>query len=482
MLLETEFDRYLFLEPVVEWFSSVFRLNDEMMRLSIVLIGQYPLSYLLRYHVKGEKNRHLFSLIVGLVLAFFTFRWDALHFVFTSLGVYLICRFLPAKYIALTSLIWSFSYLTYGHWWRYTYEYKLYTLNWATTQMLLNIKLTSFAWSYFDGTQPIEKVTRSLHPFIIKELPSVFHYFSYIFFFPGFTTGPVGFFTEYQNFIDLSVFKNEKNGEQPDTVIPALKRFGLSLIGAVGFYLTKVFPESYLATEEYLNSPFLYRVYYLFVSVEFGFTKYYFAWFNGECSTTLCGASYNGRDPKTGEIKWDRINMLNFVAFLTGHSRHTIPLDWNICTGKWLRYYVFFRLPPSLQPYGVLITHLFSAFWHGFYPGYYFLFLTHWWFHRVDEAFELNVMDKYVYEIDAEKRTKKIKNPLLYKILLVLRTLHFYIGLKYWVAPFRLLTLVEGWNVWMSWYFIPHIFLGVLHLYFALFGEQKKPRAPVKQA
>lgn len=114
MLLETEFDRYLFLEPVVEWFSSVFRLNDEMMRLSIVLIGQYPLSYALRYHVKGERNRHLFSLIVGLILAFFTFRWDALHFVFTSLGVYLICRFLPAKYIALTSLIWSFAYLTYG--------------------------------------------------------------------------------------------------------------------------------------------------------------------------------------------------------------------------------------------------------------------------------------------------------------------------------------------------------------------------------
>lgn len=43
----------------------------------------------------------------------------------------------------------------------------------------------------------------------IKKLPSLLEYFSYIFFFSGFLTGPVAEFREYREFVDRSMFVKE---------------------------------------------------------------------------------------------------------------------------------------------------------------------------------------------------------------------------------------------------------------------------------
>ena len=44
---------------------------------------------------------------------------------------------------------------------------------------------------------------------------------------------------------------------------------------------------------------------------------------------------------------------------------------WNIGTQVWLRRICYDRLP-TLKTLGVFVL---SAFWHGFYPGYYFTFV-----------------------------------------------------------------------------------------------------------
>jgi lysophospholipid acyltransferase len=52
-----------------------------------------------------------------------------------------------------------------------------------------------------------------------------------------------------------------------------------------------------------------------------------------------------------------------------------MPLNWNIFTGKWLKYYFYTRLlSAGWKRMANPITFLVSAFWHGFYPGYYMLF------------------------------------------------------------------------------------------------------------
>jgi len=47
--------------------------------------------------------------------------------------------------------------------------------------------------------------------------------------------------------------------------------------------------------------------------------------------------------------------------------------SWNILTTHWLRHCVYERVHPSI---GTWVVFLVSAFWHGFYPGYYIAFLT----------------------------------------------------------------------------------------------------------
>jgi lysophospholipid acyltransferase 1/2 len=46
--------------------------------------------------------------------------------------------------------------------------------------------------------------------------------------------------------------------------------------------------------------------------------------------------------------------------------------SWNIQTSIWLRRICFDRLP-TLKTIGVFVL---SAFWHGFYPGFYISFVT----------------------------------------------------------------------------------------------------------
>ena len=168
-------------------------------------------------------------------------------------------------------------------------------------------------------------------------------------------------------------------------------------------------PESYCGSPEWWNEELWYRIVYLLIAVEVGFTKYYFAWFNGEAHTILIGASYR-RNPKTGAVSWDRISMLDLVPFRLAHNRFMIQMNWNICSGEWLKYCLFFlfflfssrtiglsfpppdvylRIPREFQKYisPVVITFMTSAFWHGFYPGYYLFFGCYSFYYIVEEGF-----------------------------------------------------------------------------------------------
>ena len=46
---------------------------------------------------------------------------------------------------------------------------------------------------------------------------------------------------------------------------------------------------------------------------------------------------------------------------------------WNIGTMKWLRHVVYERAGKNTRTGLVYVT---SAFWHGFYPGYYITFIS----------------------------------------------------------------------------------------------------------
>jgi lysophospholipid acyltransferase len=87
--------------------------------------------------------------------------------------------------------------------------------------MVLVQKLTAFAWNVHDGRQNIDvsfswfygdsRLTmKSLLPWqkdrAILAPPNLLDYFGYIFFFPGFMTGPSTDFAEYKRWVTLTMF------------------------------------------------------------------------------------------------------------------------------------------------------------------------------------------------------------------------------------------------------------------------------------
>ena len=69
-------------------------------------------------------------------------------------------------------------------------------------------------------------------------------------------------------------------------------------------------------------------------------------------------------------VLYDNVTTLYFLQFST--SLKKLIDNWNITTTKWLRHTVYCRV--SWQP--TFMVFLISAFWHGFYPGYYLCFTS----------------------------------------------------------------------------------------------------------
>lgn len=66
-----------------------------------------------------------------------------------------------------------------------------------------------FAFSFHDAQQPIDKVLPHHRARSIAKLPSLLEYFGFVYFFCGFSTGPVFDYREYEEFISLQMFQDE---------------------------------------------------------------------------------------------------------------------------------------------------------------------------------------------------------------------------------------------------------------------------------
>lgn len=104
--------------------------------------------------------------------------------------------------------------------------------------------------------------------------------------------------------------------------------------------------------------------------------KYYSAWKIGILSVHISHLSYN---PATQD--YTKIDHCK-VAIIEGspHIREKIG-NWNIMVQEWLRKCVYERVGFKSRFAKQLYVFMVSAFWHGFYAGYYFSFFL--WFAQV---------------------------------------------------------------------------------------------------
>jgi lysophospholipid acyltransferase 1/2 len=70
--------------------------------------------------------------------------------------------------------------------------------------MIMTQKLTAFAFAYYDGMMPVEKLNEEQISQRIVDRPRLIEFLSYCFNFQGIIVGPLCYYEDYIHFIDGS--------------------------------------------------------------------------------------------------------------------------------------------------------------------------------------------------------------------------------------------------------------------------------------
>nr|BAJ99089.1 predicted protein [Hordeum vulgare subsp. vulgare] len=352
-------------------------LAEDQVKYIYCLLFAVPFGWLFRVLPNLPALKHALSIIISIVLCSWTLgQYSWVHAVVSSLVTWLLVRLLPPRHAATAVMCWAMGYMSVSHIYRMYIDYMGWHLDFTTPQMILTIKLTSFAFAYADGNIARKK---DLYPEQsrneVKQLPNLLEFFGFVFFFPSFMAGPTIEFAAYRDYISLDMFKTKEcNGQIPSTIFPTFFAIGRAFLMLPLCIYALQMPLNTVLTPEFAAHPLYLRLLLGYVYVNLARQRYYFGWYLAECGFVACGADYNGHNAD-GSINWDRVRNCYPLSIELASNTKMITDNWNVCTSTWLRMYVYMRLAPFGRSVATIGTYTVSAFWHGFYPGYYIFFV-----------------------------------------------------------------------------------------------------------
>ena len=317
--------------------------------------------------------------------------WDGLRTVaISALGTYGIAKYLRGSpYMPWAGFVFLMGHLSIMHIYRQvTDDPSIVDITGA--QMVMVMKLSSFCWNVADGALPEDQLSEFQKDRSLAELPNLLDFAGYVLFFPSFFAGPAFDFAEYRRWLDTSMFDvpahvdptkkppTRRKRRIPRSATPAMWKLAGGLVWILLFLnLSGMYGIHVLTGPEYVKYGLARRLFTLHMV---GFTarlKYYGVWTLTEGACVLAGLGYNGVDPVTGKVSWNRLQNISPWGVETAQNSRAYLENWNINTNKWLRNCIYLRVTPRGRKPGFrasLATFATSAFWHGFYPGYYLTF------------------------------------------------------------------------------------------------------------
>jgi lysophospholipid acyltransferase len=359
-------------------------------------------------------------------------------------------------------------------------------------QMVLVMKLTSFCWNVADGRLPEADLSDHQKERALKQLPSLLDFAGYVLFFPSLMAGPAFDYVDYKRWIETTMFEvpagtdptkkppTRKKRKIPRSATPAMWKLAKGLFWILLFLqLSGMYYPSLFIGDEYMKYGFLRRVWLLHM---LGFTsrlKYYGVWAMTEGSCILSGLGYKGVDPATGQVSWDRLRNVDPWGVETAQNTRAYLGAWNINTNNWLRNYMYLRVTPRGKKPGFrasMATFVTSAFWHGFYPGYYLTFVLasfvqtvakSWlpWSHVFTTLLTSLDFRRYFRPFFLDPRTSQPNSSKVYYD--VFSYLVTQLSFSFITAPFVLLTLPASFLVWSRVYFYAVIGTALSTAFFA---------------
>ncbi|KAK2764864.1 lysophospholipid acyltransferase [Arachnomyces sp. PD_36] len=436
---------------------------DELKLISSFLLS-YPLAAILKRIPDSQpwkKNLFIVAASAFYLVGMFDL-WDGVRTIlYSSIGTYAIAYFVDGSLMPWLGFFFLMGHMSIGHLYRQWADDPS-TIDVTGAQMVLVMKLSAFCWNVHDGRLPSSELSSSQKHAAITELPSALDFAGYVFFFPSLFGGPAFDYNDFRRWIDTSMFEvppdvdpskvppTRKKRKIPRSGTPAAKKAAVGLIWIFMFlqFSGWFYPEA-VVSDDFMAYGFLRRVWTLYMLGVTTRMKYYGVWSLSEGSCILSGLGYNGFDPKTGRVSWNKLENINPWNVETAQNSHAYLGNWNKNTNHWLRNYVYLRVTPKGKKPGFrasLATFATSAFWHGFYPGYYLTFILASFIQTAAKKFRRHVRPFFL--------TPDGTSPTPYKPYYDFVTwLTTQLVFAYTVMPFVILGFNDSIRVWSHVYY-----------------------------
>ncbi|KLJ10549.1 hypothetical protein EMPG_14069 [Blastomyces silverae] len=436
---------------------------DELKLITSFLLS-YPLAGVLKRLPDSKpwrKNVFIVAVSIFYLVGMFDL-WDGLRtLLYSSAGAYAIAFYVDGPLMPWIAFVFLMGHMSINHISRQLADSPS-TVDITGAQMVLVMKLTAFCWNVHDGRLPQEQLSESQKYAAVTKLPSLLDFAGYVFFFPSLFAGPAFDYVEYRKWIETTMFDappgvdpakrppTRKKRKIPRSGRPAMLKAAFGLFWIFGFLqFGRLYNIDFILSDNYSKYPLLRRVWILHM---LGFTsrlKYYGVWSLTEGACILSGMGYNGFDPNTGKVSWNRLENVNPKGLETAQSPHAYLSNWNKNTNHWLKNYMYLRVTPKGKKPGFrasLATFVTSAFWHGFHPGYYFTFILGAFIQTTAKNFRRNVRPFFL--------TPDGSSPTPYKRFYdILSWLTTQLALSFIAAPFVILHFKPSIHVWSSVYY-----------------------------
>ncbi|KAI8069350.1 MBOAT, membrane-bound O-acyltransferase family-domain-containing protein [Gongronella butleri] len=352
--------------------------TGDQLKLVFSIFSSYFFAWIYTLLPARASTKHLFSVIVTLMtmLGLLKMYSGFLHITLTSLFTYLCMKYNRSPSGPWLNFVVVMTSMSACHIDR---QFKGNsgdtTLDYSGMMMIATIKLTMYGFNVLDGRRQ-QGLTAYNEQMKISSYPTLLEYFGWLFFFGGYLVGPS---CEYMDYIRFTHLDDKARRQLPSPAKPALMIVARSLLFiAILVTCGPKYNFDVLLKAEWESMPYLKRLAFIQVVAFVSRCKYYAVWLLSEGACVLCGFGFNGYDDK-GRAKWDRLTNINVARVELAQSLKEYGDNWNMATNRWLKHYVYLRVTPPNKKAGMkssLVTYFVSALWHGFYPGYYIMFLS----------------------------------------------------------------------------------------------------------
>lgn len=167
-------------DAVVSEVAKVLSKPEDQSRMLMIFFLAYPIALVFKY-IPGKWPRHAYSILMGVFLHVFMFRWEVFHFYALGLTVWLIMTLMNRQTQPWVVFTVCLVHCSVMHIKRVLFDYGGWSLDCTTFLMPLISRLSSLGFVYADGdSKKKEENTPEQEERKIVDKPTIIEILSYI--------------------------------------------------------------------------------------------------------------------------------------------------------------------------------------------------------------------------------------------------------------------------------------------------------------